>query len=198
MADLPERVFGVRWNAALVKQVYDGERANSRRPWAHAKDRSEVRGGGKKPWRQKGLGRARHGSTRSPIWVGGGVTHGPRKTRDFSVVLNKKMKTAAVRTVLSRKFHEGELIILDKFVLGRPKTKLAAEIIIFFARRDVAAKQPTTLLTLSRNIDTMRAVRNLQSVHCTEPRNLNTTILLHHKLLITDINSLNELVKVFG
>ena len=75
--ELPENVFGARWNASLVKQVLDAQLANRRSPWAHVKERSEVRGGGRKPWRQKGTGRARHGSTRSPIWVGGGVSHGP-------------------------------------------------------------------------------------------------------------------------
>ena len=91
-AELPEGIFGVAWKPALVKQVYDGEMANKRRPWAHTKTRGEVRGGGRKPWRQKGTGRARHGSIRSPLWVGGGVTHGPRKERSYEVKINKKMR----------------------------------------------------------------------------------------------------------
>ncbi len=82
--DLPESVFGVRWNSILVAQVLRAQMANKRRPWAHAKTRAEVRGGGRKPWRQKGTGRARHGSTRSPLWVGGGKAHGPSKLRDYS------------------------------------------------------------------------------------------------------------------
>jgi hypothetical protein len=81
-AELPDTVFGVAWKPALVKQVLAAQMANRREPWAHAKDRSEVSGGGKKPWRQKGTGRARHGSTRSPLWSGGGKAHGPRNDRD--------------------------------------------------------------------------------------------------------------------
>src|SRR5579862_9363905 len=104
--ELPENVFGARWNAALIKQVLDSQLANRRSPWAHVKERGEVRGGGKKPWRQKGTGRARHGSTRSPLWVGGGVSHGPSKDRDYSEKVNKKMKRAALFSVLSKKFHD--------------------------------------------------------------------------------------------
>ena len=81
---VPDIVFAAKWNSILVKQVLDAQMANARIPWAHTKDRGEVRGGGRKPWRQKGTGRARHGSTRSPIWVGGGKSHGPRNERDYS------------------------------------------------------------------------------------------------------------------
>jgi large subunit ribosomal protein L4 len=93
--ELPADIFGARWNASLVKQVLEAQLANRREPWAHTKTRGEVSGGGRKPWRQKGTGKARHGSTRSPIWVGGGVAHGPRNDRDYSQKVNKKMKRAA-------------------------------------------------------------------------------------------------------
>src|ERR1700691_279808 len=86
--ELPDRIFGAKWSPTLVKQVLEAQSANKRSPWAHAKDRSEVRGGGRKPWRQKGTGRARHGSTRSPLWVGGGKSHGPRNERDYTQKVN--------------------------------------------------------------------------------------------------------------
>src|ERR1700722_697653 len=124
--ELPEDVFGARWNAALVKQVLEAQLANRREPWAHTKTRGEVRGGGRKPWRQKGTGKARHGSTRSPIWVGGGVAHGPRNDRDYSQKVNKKMKRAALFAALSRKTKDGELKVFDTFALEAPKTKVLA------------------------------------------------------------------------
>jgi len=101
--ELPENVFGAKWSPVLVKQVVDAQRANARDPWAHAKGRGEVRGGGRKPWRQKGTGRARHGSIRSPLWIGGGKAHGPRKERDYSQKVNKKMRRLALFSALSRK-----------------------------------------------------------------------------------------------
>src|SRR3989344_1535406 len=90
---LSASVFGFPWNAELVRQVFLSERANARKVLAHTKDRSEVSGGGKKQWQQKGTGRARHGSSRSPIWVGGGISHGPRNEKNFDRKVSKKMKT---------------------------------------------------------------------------------------------------------
>src|SRR4051812_16206027 len=110
---LPEAVFGVPWNADLVHEVVRLMNSNSRTNVAHAKTRGEVRGGGKKPWKQKGTGRARHGSTRSPIWVGGGVAHGPRKDKNFDRKINKKARAKALYTILSRKFKDGEILFVD-------------------------------------------------------------------------------------
>src|SRR5580698_578627 len=124
--ELPSEIFGVKWREALVKQVLDAQSANRRQPWAHVRDRSEVRGGGRKPWRQKGTGRARHGSTRSPIWVGGGKAHGPRNDRDYSQKVNKKMKRAALFSVLSKKAKDGELKIFESLTIEAPKTKSIA------------------------------------------------------------------------
>src|SRR3989344_9348318 len=120
---LPAGIFGLPWNSDLVHQVVTAMRANARQPVAHAKDRSEVRGGGKKPWRQKGTGRARHGSSRSPIWRHGGVTHGPRNDRDFSQKINKKMRVKALFVVLSKKFAEGQMLFMQDLSMKEPKTK---------------------------------------------------------------------------
>ena len=100
--ELSDRIFGVKWNADLVHQALNTQLANRRQPWAHAKDRAEVSGGGKKPWKQKGTGRARHGSIRSPLWIGGGATFGPSKERNFAKKINIKMKRLAIFSVLSR------------------------------------------------------------------------------------------------
>ncbi len=124
---LPEAVFAQKWNADLVHQVVTAMQANARQPIAHTKDRSEVRGGGRKPWAQKGTGRARHGSSRSPIWRHGGVTHGPRNERDFSQKINKKMRVKALFTVLSKKFADGQMIFMSDITMKGPKTKDARE-----------------------------------------------------------------------
>src|SRR5262245_26808838 len=111
---LPEAVFGLPWNGDLVHQVVVSMQANQREGNAHTKGRGEVRGGGKKPWRQKGTGRARHGSIRSPLWRGGGTTHGPSNERNYEKKINKKMKTKALYTVLSQKNRDGEVVLLDQ------------------------------------------------------------------------------------
>ncbi|MDO8523301.1 MAG: 50S ribosomal protein L4 [bacterium] len=199
--ELPERIFGVKWNAALVKQVYDGEMANKRRPWAHTKTRGEVAGGGKKPWRQKGTGRARHGSIRSPLWVGGGVSHGPRNERDYSVKINKKMKRGALFSLLSRKLKDKELVLVDNFGLSRPKTKEVFS--VFKNLRDKAKvyrlgeKGGKALLAIPREEKVLRASRNLQNVSYVEPRNLNVAGILHNKYLLLDKSSVEELNKTY-
>lgn len=129
---LSEKVFGQKWNADLVHQVVVGMQANARGPIAHTKDRSEVRGGGRKPWQQKGTGRARHGSSRSPIWRHGGITHGPRNERDFSQKINKKMRVQALYTVLSKKWKDGEVLFIDSVSMKEPKTKEARSMLTKF------------------------------------------------------------------
>src|SRR5882724_5211705 len=120
---LPESIFGLPWNADLVHQVVVAMQANARQNTAHTKDRSEVRGGGRKPWQQKGTGRARHGSSRSPIWKGGGVTHGPRNEKDYSQKINRQARQKALLVVLSRKLADKEIIFVDSLSLEAPKTK---------------------------------------------------------------------------
>ena len=121
--ELSDKIFGVKANEALVHQAVTAQMANERQVLAHTKDRSEVRGGGKKPWRQKGTGRARAGSSRSPIWIGGGVTFGPTKDRNFSQKINKKMKAKAIFMALSDKVADGNLTVLDKLEMLEFKTK---------------------------------------------------------------------------
>ncbi len=126
---LPESVFGVPWNADLVHQVIVSMRSNDREAIAHTKTRGEVAGGGKKPWKQKGTGRARHGSIRSPLWVGGGVAHGPRNDKNFSRKINKKMKAKALFTLLSQKMRDGEVVFIDSLKFDAPKAKDAKAVL---------------------------------------------------------------------
>ena len=118
---LPDSVFAVAWNNDLVHQVVTAMQANARTPIAHTKDRSEVSGTGKKPWKQKGTGNARHGSRRSPIWRTGGVAHGPRNEKDYSQKILKKMRNKALAVVLSKKLADGEVLFLDALALEAPK-----------------------------------------------------------------------------
>lgn len=154
--ELPDELFGGEVNVPLMHQVVTAQLAAARSGTASTKTRSEVRGGGTKPWRQKGTGRARHGSIRSPIWVGGGVVFGP-KPRDFSMRTPKKMKKAALRSALASKAAEGAVWVLDGFTDN--KTKAAAQLL------KSAGIEGRVLMVLdpaeegSRSVD--RAFRNL-------------------------------------
>lgn len=144
---LPKEVFEVRWNPELVHQVITSMQANQRKGMAHTKDRSEVRGGGRKPWRQKGTGRARHGSIRSPIWIGGGVTHGPRIEKTYTKHIPKKMARRALYSLLSQKARDKEIIVLDEFRFPAIKTKEGAALLKRFANADI-----TAFSTAKRNV----------------------------------------------
>ena len=127
--ELNPEIFGIEVKESVVHQVAVAQMANSRDAIAHTKTRGEVRGGGKKPWRQKGTGRARHGSSRSPLWIGGGVTFGPRSDRNFSQKVNKKMKIKALFMCLSDKVAESNLFLLDKMSLSEGKTRELVKVI---------------------------------------------------------------------
>lgn len=144
---LSEAVFGLPFNANLLHDVVLAMQSNARAGTAHTKDRSEVRGGGKKPWRQKGTGRARHGSRRSPIWTGGGVAHGPRNEKDFGVKLNKKVRRKALGVALSKKLSDNELVFIDAISFEGPKTAEAKKVLLGIA----GVKGFETALTKSKN-----------------------------------------------
>ncbi len=186
--ELPETIFGASWRPSLVKQVLVAQMANRRLPWAHAKDRSEVRGGGKKPWRQKGTGRARHGSIRSPLWVGGGKAHGPRNDRDYTQKVNKKMKRNAVLSVLSHKYKNGEIKFMENLVLPEVKTKVLAQTLLKFAPETAKskAKNFNALLVPETGSNIYRAARNLPKVKALSPESLNVYDLMNYKNILLD------------
>lgn len=128
--ELSENLFARPWNEGLAHQVLVSYQANERVGLAHTKTRDEVSGTGKKPWRQKGTGQARHGSRRSPIWVGGGITFGPRNTTDWSQKINRKMKFAALATILSKKLADHRILPLETLALSSGKTKELLDILI--------------------------------------------------------------------
>jgi large subunit ribosomal protein L4 len=194
--DLPDGIFGAKWNAVLVKQMFDAQRANARSPWAHTKDRSEVRGGGKKPWRQKGTGRARHGSTRSPIWVGGGKSHGPRNERDYSEKVNKKMKRIAIFSVLSKKMKDGEVKVFEDFTIEAPKTKmLALALHNILGMKKYAKRFDVALITNGDNENLFRASSNLTKAKAIRADSLNIYDIMNHKNLFIEKGAVETIEK---
>ncbi len=189
---LPENIFGVRWNADLVHQVVTGMQANARPITAHTKNRGEVRGGGKKPWKQKGTGRARHGSSRSPIWKGGGITHGPRKERIFAVKINKKMRRSALLAVLSRKAKDGEIIFVEKMSFATPKTKDAKAMITAVAKAAganalaVKSKNAGLIVFAEANDMAKKSFRNIGNINMEEMRNLNPVDVMSSRYLVIE------------
>ncbi|MDO8566588.1 MAG: 50S ribosomal protein L4 [bacterium] len=189
---LPEGLFGAPWRSDLVHQVTTAMQANLRQNRANTKDRAEVSGGGKKPWKQKGTGQARHGSSRSPIWRHGGVTFGPRSTRDYSEKINKKMRIGALLSVLSRKALDGEVILVNQFTMSSPKTAIAKDVLVKIAKGAGAAelatkKKNTALLALAAyNPNVSKSFHNFSNVMTEEVRSLNPVDVLTHKYLIIE------------
>lgn len=198
--DLSNSMFGLKWNADLVRQVVLGQEANQRPKIAHAKDRSEVRGGGKKPWRQKGTGRARHGSIRSPIWRGGGVTHGPRKEKVFAKKVNKKMARGAFYTVLSAKARDGEIVVLENLKFPEPKTKFAAKVFENLARinnfKNLKKGNGVLVVLAEKENLARRAMRNLSFAGVEEARNLNAHKVLQYKYILFSKNVVEAFNKI--
>lgn len=191
--DLPEHVFNAPWRPTLVRNVVVAMQANQRTPIAHTKDRGEVAGGGKKPWRQKGTGRARHGSSRSPIWRSGGITFGPRNDRDYSQKINRKERQQALYSVLSKKMREGEVLFVDQFSFGTPKTKEAKVIVEHLGNiegfANLSRKRNNAMyISFGKREDAaVKSFRNFSNVKLGETRTMNPVELLRYKyVIITD------------
>jgi large subunit ribosomal protein L4 len=186
--DVSNGVFGLKWNADLVHQVVVGQRANKRAGTAHAKTRGEVRGGGKKPWRQKGTGRARHGSNRSPIWSGGGVTHGPRSDKQYTKKINRKMARKALYTVLSAKLRDSEMIVIDAMDFPEGKTKHAGMMFDALKKQDrlkrITAKNGVLIAFSSTDAMMRRALRNLPYAIVRDARSINACEVSGYKYVV--------------
>ncbi len=185
---LNKEVFGVAVNADTLHQAIVAQLANKRSPIAHTKDRSEVRGGGKKPWRQKGTGRARHGSIRSPLWTGGGVTFGPTNERNFSQKINKKMRTKALLMALSAKVSASDLVVLDALAAKEPKTKPMNVMLEHFLKHfGTAIKKENKLIMLvgdEQNASLYQSLRNIPFVSFSTADNLNVLDVVTYKHII--------------
>jgi len=191
---LNEVIFDLPWNADLVHQAVRVALANKRQILASTKDRSEVSGGGRKPWRQKGTGRARHGSIRSPLWKGGGITFGPTKERNFKLKINKKMARQAFLTALSTKAKDSELLVLDDLKLSAPKTKEMSKIMKNFPQ----VKTSLLVLAGKKDENLKRAGRNLPNLRIINIDNLNILDILKYKHLIFTKDGIEYLNKKYG
>jgi len=187
---LPESVFGIPLNADLVHQVATSLASTARANTAHTKTRGEVSGGGKKPWRQKGTGRARHGSIRSPIWVGGGVAHGPRVDKNYDRKVSKQMKRKALYSALSAKLRDGEILFIKGIAIPEIKTKEARQVLTNLSRikefGSLETKKANAALVLLPRKQTIieKSFRNIGSVKVGEARNLSLLDVLAYKYIV--------------
>lgn len=186
--EVADAVFGLPANDELVHQVFVSLSANQRQVLAHTKNRGERAGSGIKPWKQKGTGRARVGSSRTPTWRGGGVAFGPTKDRNFKKKINKKMNSKAIATVLSAKLRDGEMVVLDKLALKENKTKEMAKIL---SNLEIKGRM---LIGFSATEREMRAYsRNIDKVNNILVEKLNVLDMLNNKNLVLSQDSVKYL-----
>lgn len=192
--DLDPKVFGVQIKPLLVQFVANAQRANAHQPYAHVKTRGEVRGGGRKPWKQKGTGRARHGSSRSPIWRGGGVTFGPTNERNMSKKVNKKEKQSAVRMCLTDKASEQHLFVIDSFDGAEGTTKQLATLL----QKLSAVGRGALIATGAKNELVTRAAQNLPKTNTVLADSVNVLDLLQYRYLVIDKAGVEKIVSHFA
>lgn len=189
---LDPAVFGLQPNRRLMHQAVTVQQANARAPIAHSKTRAEVRGGGRKPWRQKGTGRARHGSIRSPLWRGGGVVFGPRRTRNFSRRLPAKMRRQAILMALSDKAQHQALTVLEPPKLEQPKTKTLVTLL-----KKLPIGQPTLLVMPEAQSSLIQSARNVPWVTTIGAASLNVVDLLRHRSLVALDGALEKIAVTY-
>jgi large subunit ribosomal protein L4 len=189
--DLPDSVFNVRARPHAVHEAVRSYMANQRHGTGSTKGRSEIRASGRKPWRQKGLGRARSGSAASPIWVGGGVAHGPRP-RDFSYSVPKKARRLAIKSALSAKAREGEVKVVEGLGVAEPKTKQALALM-----RSLGIEDRKCLFVMPEKNDHMvRATGNIPGVKTTVARDVNVYDVLNAEIVVIDTNAVGAIAEV--
>ena len=190
--ELNDAIFGIEPNMAVVHEVVKNHLANCRQGTQSALTRAEVSGGGKKPWRQKGTGRARQGSTRAPQWTHGGIVFAP-KPRSYSYVLNKKVKRLALKSVLSAKAADGEIIVVNKIEMDEIKTKTFRKFL-----DDVKADGKAVVVTPEVNPNVVKSARNLPGVVTAPAKLINVYDLVNAKYLVVDKEALAVIEEVFA
>ena len=189
--DLKEEIFGIIPNEAIVHSVIVNYLANQRQGTQSTKTRAEVRGGGKKPWRQKGTGRARQGSIRAPHWVGGGIALGP-KPRSYNYKLNKKEKRLAIKSCLSSKVIESELTVLNKLELKEIKTKEVVRVL-----NNLKLDGKTLILLPESNEIVQKSARNIEGVKTLSVNTINAYDLVNYKNLVITLDTVKKLEEVY-
>lgn len=189
---LSDKVFNAEVREGAMHSVVLMQLSNRRRGTAFTKTRGEVRGGGRKPWRQKGTGRARHGTVRSPLWVGGSVTFGPRP-RSYGYSIPKKIRRAAIRSALSAKVNDHEILVLDKIEVEKPRTKVVVNLL-----QSLKVKPKVLFVMDCVNEAFYRSVRNLPGVNILLASQLNVFDILNHDHIIFTKDALSLAEEVFA
>ncbi len=190
--ELSDSVFGIEVNEAVLHQVVVNYLANQRQGTQSTKTRTEVRGGGRKPWRQKGTGRARQGSIRAPQWTGGGVALGP-KPRDYRYRLNKKVKRLAMKSALSSKVQNGEIIVLDNIVVDEIKTKTVADML-----KNINAASKALIVLPEKNDNIYLSARNIEGVETTFVDTLNVYSILKYDCMVVTKDAVSKIEEVYA
>ncbi len=190
--NLKEEVFGIEPNEAIVHSVLVNFLANQRQGTQSTKTRAEVRGGGRKPWKQKGTGRARQGSIRAPQWIKGGIALGP-KPRSYKYQVNKKEKRLAIRSCLSSKVLEKELVVVNSLPLKEIKTKEMAK-----ALTNLKVEGKTLILLPEKNETVQKSARNIEGVKTTLVNTINVYDLLNYKNLVVTLDAVKKLEEVYA
>lgn len=189
---LPDTLFAAPIKKGALYQTAVSQSARRRQGTASSKDRSEVRGGGAKPWPQKGTGRARHGSSRSPIWVGGGATFGPHP-RNFGTSVPKKMRRVALKSALSDKFKDGKIMVVDDFQFAEPQTKKMTLLL-----SNLKVDGGALIVSAKTDLNLIKSARNLPRVKTILARQLNVLDILTYNYLVMNQDALKQVEEVFG
>ncbi|TAK05000.1 50S ribosomal protein L4 [Patescibacteria group bacterium] len=191
--ELSAAVFGVDVKPTVLHEAAVAQLSASRKVIAHTKTRGEVRGGGKKPWKQKGTGRARHGSIRSPIWKGGGVVFGPRNTRNYEKKINRKVKQQALRMALTDKVAHDRLLVLETLTAAEYKTKTMVKML-----KALPVGRKVLVALPARDQKVVKSLANLPQVTSVNVGSLNITVLLGHDTVLTTAAGTKKMEEMFG
>lgn len=207
--ELDKEIFEFPIKPEIVQEAIVAQMANARKVIAHTKDRSEVRGGGRKPWKQKGTGRARHGSIRSPLWIGGGVTFGPNADRNFSKKINKKVRKAALKMALTDKAQDSKIYLIEDAIIPEKKTKSAFTLLKNLklkkapqkidVKESKKEKEPKILIVLPKEkSEIARYFRNIHKVSVISIESLNVVDVVKHQCMVMPVHALESISRIYN